>query len=958
MKFARFLIFGGAMFSASLLTFFVSKSFAQQEEEFEDDQRVDGIFDDEELEPLDEEDIDRPPRSERALEEEEAEDEISPIRRPRNLERRRSFNPRRRFDPSSRSGGSSSPPEKIEPADPARFASEIPNPNEKLRMDFVQVDIESVVRYFAERLRRKFIYDPSILSGKITIISPEEVTVVEAYQAFLSAMEIRGYAIYPSGAYYKIEKTNRIQRAPVPLYQNSLPEGDEYVTRIVTLKYLNVQDIRKPVADLVSRSGGDVIAHNPTNTLIISDYANNIKRIIRILNILDVEGFQEQIAVIQLDYASASEVAQKINDIFPTGEENTRSTRRSRRRRRRSSATSTANEGVIQKVVADERTNSLIILGSERGVEQVKKFIEQIDVPIEGGDGQIHVYPLQNVKAEDIAQTLSQLAQGESGASTSTSRSTRSTNTRRSRTRDNNQDSNDSSSGVSSAALFDGSIKITADPRTNSLVVQASPRDFEVLKGLIAKLDIRRRQVFIESVILEASVGARSDFGSQASGPLFRTSQLGSDDPNDANQSGKSSAIWGFGNLQAGTLANTLGGLLGRTALTGLALGFRSGGTVGVPVVNQETGETEVQNVPLLTAVVRLASGNDKLNILSTPHILATANEEAVISIGEEIPQVASVQATDGGNPIQNFNRIRVATELNITPQINAGDYLTLAIKQKVNEVGAEVIPDSGQVSTITREANTTAIVKDGQTIVIGGIMRNRKREAISKVPFLGDIPILGWLFKSRSSQTDKVNLLLFITPHIIRDTADMDDQFFRKLQEREGFLRGLGMDENEGVPISGYSREQLEMLDEEYINSLILDPLPRELPSEQVVPQQEIAPVQPENEPANMEEPPEENQVETIPIYPTPSESFEELEEESFEDTEDPTNAEEENQEVIAPESEGFEEDVPLDDFMDEDQLQLEGEELDLPDLEEFPPLPESESTEGKTEEEATQFL
>jgi hypothetical protein len=163
-----------------------------------------------------------------------------------------------------------------------------------------------------------------------------------------------------------------------------------------------------------------------------------------------------------------------------------------------------------------------------------------------------------------------------------------------------------------------------------------------------------------------------------------------------------------------------------------------------------------------------------------------------------------------------------VATELSITPQINAGDYLTLEIDQKINEL-KEGQGQSSQPNTTNREAKTTAIVKDGQTIVIGGIMRDRTIVNETKVPFLGDIPILGWLFKSRSKSTDKVNLLLFITPHIIRDTADMDDVFFKKLKEREGFLDQIGMEEKKGIPFSGYSKEQLQFLDEDYVKSIHL---------------------------------------------------------------------------------------------------------------------------------------
>ncbi|TVQ80404.1 MAG: type II secretion system protein GspD [Bradymonadales bacterium] len=782
---------------------------------------INGMFDDEDFEDL-EEISDSAPND---VFDEEMPTEVSPIRRPTQITRPA---PRARPTQTTRSRQGPSGPRST-----LNFAEEVPNPEEKLRMDFIQVDIEEVVKFFSERLKKKFIFDPSILQGQITIVSPTEVSVQEAWQAFLSAMEIRGYAVYPAGAYLKIDRVANARKAPIPLYLHSTPDDDSYVTRIVTLQYLSVRDIRQAVRELVSRGGGDVIEHAPTNTLIITDYASNIRRIVRILNILDVEGFQEQIAVIPLNYTSAAEAARKINEIFPTGPQTgtpqrpTPRTARQRQAAQQAAAAAAGGESVIQKVVSDDRTNSLIVLGSERGIEQVRRFLEQIDIAVEGGDGQIHVYPLQNVKAEDIAQTLANLTQAASPRTPTTQRQTPAQRAAAARA------GTPPETAQASADLFDGDIRITADPRSNALIIMASPRDFETIRGIIEKLDVRRRQVFIESVILEARVGGGSQFGSQVTGPLFRTGAMGGQ-PGQPNTSEKSSAVGGIGALPSTTnLLSILGGLAGGTSLQGLALGFRSGGTVSVPFTTSD-GKTETRQVPLLSAVLQLAATSSNINVLSTPHILATANEQASIAIGQEIPQVRSQQPDAQGNLIQTFDRIRIATELSITPQINAGDYLTLEIDQKVNEPGESI---QGQISTVTREAKTTAIVQDGQTIVIGGIMRDRTVVDTNKVPFLGDIPILGWLFKSRRTENQKVNLLLFITPHIIRDTGDMNDVFFRKLSERNDFLKRIGVDEMPRIPFSGFRREDLEFLDEEYLKSIQLTPLPDRVPLEEKSP-------------------------------------------------------------------------------------------------------------------------
>lgn len=915
----RFDRLGANLSFAILVILFPLSNYSQDEFSDENAERppVNGMFDEDELEPIDDIQIERPTSAPTRNAPVDLDDDlindvrpITPIRRPDRFIRPSSPS----FPSRTSSTGLNSQQQALD------FANEVPNPDEKLRMDFIQVDIDEVVKYFAERLRKKFIYDPSILSGKITIISPTEVTVAEAYQAFLSAMEIRGYVVYPSGAYLKIDKVTNARKSPVPLYLASTPDNDAYVTRIITLKYLNVSDIRQAVRDLVSRSGGDVIEHAPTNTLIISDYAANIRRIVRILNVLDVEGFQEQIAVINLQHASASDVARKISEIFPTT--GTTPSRTTQTVRGRTTSRNRVDQSVIQKVVADDRTNSLIILGSERGIEQVRKFIEQIDVPVEGGDGQIHVYPLQNVRAEDIAQTLASLTQGSRPVSTAGTGSA-------SRTRNNQASGTTAGSAIPAASLFDGDVRITADPRTNSLVIQSSPRDFETLKEIIRKLDIRRRQVFIESVILETTVGGLSEWKSQVTGPFARTDKLSGED-------NKSTGVFGTGNFSNGEeLLGTLGGLLGTSAITGLALGFQSGSNVSM-TVPKKGGGTEQISVPLLSAILRLAATNSNLNVLSTPHILATANEEATISIGEEIPQIATTQESSSGNPISTYNRIRVATELAITPQINAGDYLTLIIKQKVNQRGGEVI--AGQFAVNTREASTTAIVKDGQTIVIGGIMRDETTVSVTKVPFLGDIPVLGWLFKSRRSQNQKVNLLLFLTPHIIRDTADSNDVFFRKLRQRHNLLKEMGMKEKENIPISGLKPEQLELLDEEYVRSLELRPLPERLPDYSENPSS----VEPAS--SNTEDPaltpidrPSKDPV-LIPILPpsgsTPDDEFLEINSDNNEEISPAADSNENSSDSLSPAN------------------NLEGlpslEELDLPPLEDIdvPSLPELENS------------
>jgi general secretion pathway protein D len=797
---------------------------------------TEGLFDDE-LEPLDEGEIIRPRRPQPSP-------KITPSA-PRFPEPKKIKSP----------GG---PGRKL-PTLPGR----VPGKNEKLRMDFVQVDIEEVVKYFSERLQKKFIYDPSILNGKITIISPTPVTLEEAWGAFLSALEVRKYVVYPAGPYLKIEKASNARKTPVPIYSKSTPQSDAYITRIVILKYLSVNDIRTAIRNLLSRTGGDVIVHAPTNTLIISDYAYNIRRIVRILNTLDIEGFQEQIEVIELEHASAADVARKVSDFFPQ-----QSSSRSSRSKTTSAASS--KKGVVQKVVADERTNSIILLGSERGIEQVKKFIKRIDVPVDGGGGQIHVYRLKNVKAEEISGTLSSLTSGSSNNRRTTSAP--------------RPGSTAAKQGSAVASLLGGEVKITADASTNSLVIQASTRDFEVLKKIIAQLDIRRKQVFIESAILSADIGGNVDAGIGAAGPVGLTSALsrsadstlGDDGIRRTNKSGFFGAIGNAPTSLESLFANPL-------ALMGMALGFRSGGTFPVSVPDGNGGNTTVK-LPLLSAVLRLTATNSNVNVISTPHILATDNEEASIIIGEEIPQTAGTTRDAAGVTQANITRVRVATELTITPQINEADYITLKIKQVVDDVSTrQTIADT--FGTNKREMNTTVIVKDVQTIVIGGLMQNRNVVTDTKVPFLGDIPVLGWLFKRQVKEKKKSNFLLFLTPHIIHDTADMNDKFFEKIKERHDFLDEVGMkQEDYKLNFPRLSQKQIDMLDSQYletVRNLKLEPLEmRTEPSFREVPQQpKVRPMPQPQEPFRMEPAPQLKPAQPSPALETEPEFIPETE-------------------------------------------------------------------------------
>ncbi|NLH49611.1 MAG: type II secretion system secretin GspD [Myxococcales bacterium] len=695
-------------------------------------------------------------------------------------------------------------------------------PEGLVRVNFNEADIRDIVKTMATMTDQNFMLDKAI-TGTVTIISPTCITPAEAYDVFLSVLYVNGLTTVKVGKLTKIIKRAEAQTQPIDTNTEGLGRDNEkYITQLIPLQNLDAVEIASGFRSLVS-SDGNIFAYGPSNMLIIMDSAANINRLFRILQKLDVEGTEQILEVIPIEYASADTVADVIMQLFDsetkaTGLSTGSSTlggagsvsqlrerlmqQRMQRLGRRTpgGATTPGSSGFSQSVAAGEtlriipdgRTNSLVVKGSKYAIKRVRDVVAKLDQPLPGGEGKIHVVYLENADAVELAGILADLAGtgggsslggyssrqnqrrmgGTTGGYGSNSRAGSVANAFSSRfggaagglsgsssgtlgTGGLNRDAGNPTRGIAQTsgrflADFEGAVRITADPATNSLVIIASNRDMEILREVIAKLDIPRPQVYVEVMIAEITAERGLDVGFE-----FRTT-------NDTSEDGVQ-VLGGsnYGGIQSAA-ANPLG-------ITGFALGAADGTiTFG--------GET----YPNIGALFRAMQSDRDVNIMATPHILTTDNEEAEIVIADNIPFVTGqIYSQAFNNPTTTIERKDVGITLRITPTINESDMVRLMIYQEsssVTDSPSGLSASQVGVTTAKRSADTVVVVKSRQTVVIGGLMKDNISYTEAKVPVFGDIPILGYLFKSSKRKVEKTNLLIFITPYIIKDNGDLEE--------------------------------------------------------------------------------------------------------------------------------------------------------------------------------------
>lgn len=693
----------------------------------------------------------------------------------------------------------------------------------QVTIDFVDTPITDLIKYFAEITGRNFLLTDD-LKGEVTIISHRPVSVGEAYEAFLSALESVGYTTVKVGQLTKVVPTGSAANAPLnEYYQGNIPYTDNYVTQIIQLDNVTVGDVSSVVKELAGTKA-KVIAYSPTNTLIITDSAVNIRRVYRIVSQLDVAAPRASLRIFSIQHAQAAEVQKVINEIYGGAASDSSSAssassgtaarrtanRRSARRNQEAAAASDASassttvgkEGnYIDKIITDERTNSIIVLANEEAMIKIQELIAQLDIDVDPQSrAQIQVVYLEHAKAEDVAQVLSNLSESSSSSSSSRTTNTRSRNLR------GGADgapppgaAGDTSTSGSTVAALDGGVRITSDENTNSLVIVATPDQFQIIRQVIEKLDIRRKQVFVQAVILEMASEDTFELG------LGLHGGIASDDDQVS-----------FGSAQLG--GSSLG--LSADALSGLAMGIY-GKSIDVPLGDIDgDGTGNILSIPAFGIALNALATNSAVNIVATPEILTMDNEEAKIVVGRNVPFPVSSGRDNNNNPIISYQREDVATTLKVTPQINESNYVTLELFQEVTEVEED---DSGlDVSTagfITskRSAETVVVVKDNQTVVIGGLIGSTDTVVETKFPILGDLPLIGNLFRGKRNVGRKTNLLIFLTPHIIEEPADLEEVYRIKWAQREEFIQrfyGKSREEQE-AQLASLMRFSMNRIDE-----------------------------------------------------------------------------------------------------------------------------------------------
>ncbi|PIR26384.1 MAG: type II secretion system protein GspD [Deltaproteobacteria bacterium CG11_big_fil_rev_8_21_14_0_20_42_23] len=594
-------------------------------------------------------------------------------------------------------------------------------------------DIKDVIKQISKATKKNFIIDDKI-RGKVTIISEQKMTREEAYQAFLSALEVAGYTVVkgPAGI-LKVIQQKDAKSSPIPIHVDSTPLTDSYVTRLVNLENISALEISNAIKGLISKSG-NLFAYPATNTLIITDSGTNIDRLMKIIKELDQEGPQQVVEIIPVVNADAKQVASTVLNLFEAGKANNRRTVKG----------AADSEEQVSKIIADDRTNSIIVVASKRSIQNVRDIIARLDTKLETGDtGGVHVHYLKHAKASDIASTLSSVTAGAGAATAAKGKTT----------------------GQPAVAQFEGGIKIGADETTNALIITSSAKDYKILVDeLISKLDIPRKQVYLESTIMELAVRKADDYGLKGFG------------------SGGFGNLLGFGQTFAATAG--LGGLFSSGGLVGGVLS-RDNITVSVPT---ETGGSSDVTLPAYSAFLNLIQTYSDANIVSSPNLLTLDNEEAEINITEKI-YAKKVTNTATGLSTQEPTPLESGLILKLTPQISEGDTVKMKIDQELSNFTGTADPDTGAAPSSKRKVSTTVVTQDGQTVVLGGLMQDNVTHSKSKVPFLGDIPILGLLFRTSTSSNTKSNLLILITPYVIRTPNDFSNVMRRKIEERNRFV-------------------------------------------------------------------------------------------------------------------------------------------------------------------------
>jgi len=639
-------------------------------------------------------------------------------------------------------------------------AEAVQDGRELVSIDFPQpTKIEDVIAAVSLWTGKNVMLDRNV-TGKIQIISPKKVTKEVAYEAFLSALSMLGLTTEDTGEMIKIVKFSAAVKGSRKTFYgaNWAPRTDEVITQIIPLKYIDAKQVQSTLRQIVSANS--MIAYEPTNTLIISDSGYKVLRILSILELLDVQAQQNKVMIVPVKYSDAKSIADKVNQILQASAKN----------RGGSSGGSGYN---TFKILTDDKSNSVIIFGPPRTIKDVRELVKQFDIHIEDPSTQasIHVRPLDYADSKKLSTTLSSLMTGGANKGPGGSSAFKPITPIGERPKDGSP---------SIADLGDG-VKVTADESSNSLLITGSRVAYDALNSIIRKLDIRRSQVYVEADILDLTEGNGLTVGTS----IFAGA---------AGAGAKQVIGW-----QAGSMAPLI--VAGAAAAAGTA-----GGSVAANASAVAGAFANDMNIAILSgakytvpglgdfspgALINLIKTDSNSKVLASPHVLTSNNEEALISVGQKVfYQSASVNPTTG-TPVPTVQKEDADLTLTIKPNISHSNYVTLVLELEQNTLLGQD-PQTKLPIIAKRKTKQTVVLKNGQTIVISGLVRYSESETYKKIPLLGDIPLLGWLFRNSTMQSDKNNLVIFITPHIIHGAEDLAAIYKTKVDERDAFFERM----------------------------------------------------------------------------------------------------------------------------------------------------------------------
>ncbi|MDG5466894.1 type II secretion system secretin GspD [Deltaproteobacteria bacterium IMCC39524] len=633
-----------------------------------------------------------------------------------------------------------------------------PQPSEEgqVTLDFKEVELADLIQTISELTGENFLYDETV-KGKVTIVSPESMTLDEAYMLFHTVLNVKGYTVVPSGEVNKIVPLKNAKESNLPTVLNGRGKmSEQVITRVFRLKYLDASIVGPTVLVPLMPSYANVAAYAPSNSLIITDTGSNIERLAKIIRELDQPDSEGLIEIVPLVNSSAEELAKILNEVMSQPAS-------APAKRRRSTQAGAANEPVT-KIIPYPAGRSLILLASGDDMVIIKGLIAQMDQEMSGARSNINLFYLENADAVTLAATLNEILTGIK------------------------TEARTAQQGAPGSPLTAGPVTITADKPTNSLIINANPDDYRTIEEIIAKLDIKRKQVYVEALILELSMDATQRLGVSLQG----AADVG-DDSLIIGSSNQNTGPVGIGDALA-TGAAGIPSLLTQAVDGLLAGGFFNPITVTGPDGNEIT-------VPSLSVLIDVSKTDSDVNLLSAPRLLTSDNEEAEIIVGSNVPiitgRLTDTGASDGLAQSVSVERQDVALILRFTPQITEGDLVRLNVYQEITDIApatqalvASVGSPSDVGPTFTKRVlRNTVLVENNRTVVLGGLIDTNVIESVTKVPILGDIPFLGWLFKRTSTQEEKTNLLIFINPTIIKDAEDLERVTGRNRTAAKGFL-------------------------------------------------------------------------------------------------------------------------------------------------------------------------